>query len=214
MESAAPQSSTANRQSAIGNRQSPTTVLGIAASPRGDGNTDLLLREALRGAAEAGASTELYAIRGHRIVPCSACDRCRTTGRCAVNDDMTEVYDRLLAADRLVFASPIFFVAVSSHAKLLIDRCQCFWNLKHVIRKPLFDPPRPDRRGIFLSVCGSDKPAMFDGARRTLKALFSVLEFRFAGELCFPGVDAKGDILDHPTALAEAYQAGRLLASP
>lgn len=190
------------------------TILGIAASSRRDGNTDLLLREALRGAAEAGAETDFYAIRGHKIAPCSACDRCRLTGRCAVNDQMTEVYDKLLAADHLVFASPIFFVAVSAHAKALIDRCQCFWNLKYVIRKPLFDPPRPTRKGLFLSCCGSDRAWMFDGARRTLRAMFDVLEFQYAGDLCYTGVDPKGAVLEHPTALADAYQAGRQLLQP
>jgi len=46
-----------------------------------------------------------------------------------------------------------------------------------------------------------------------MKALFNVLEVEYAGELCYEHIDASGDILEHPTALAEAYQAGRALAT-
>ena len=188
-------------------------VLGLAGSPRHQGNTDILLAETLRGAAEAGAQTELVNLRDLEMRPCLECLRCEATGRCVVQDDAIVVHQKLIETDHLVFASPIFFVAVSAHSKILIDRCQCFWSLKYVLRKPLFEPPRPGRRGLFLAVCGFDKRWMFDGARRTIKALFNVLEFDYAGELCYQHIDAKGDILEHPTALAEAYQAGRALAT-
>ncbi|MBM4041271.1 MAG: hypothetical protein FJ290_22440 [Planctomycetes bacterium] len=80
------------------------------------------------------------------------------------------------------------------------------------MKMPLFDPPRPGRNGLWLACCGFDKRWMFDGPRRTVKALFSVLDFAWAGELCYKHIDAQGDILHHPTALADAYQAGRALA--
>ncbi len=188
------------------------TILGIAGSPRKDGNTDILLREALRGAAEAGAATEFLALRDLKMRPCIECGGCETRGRCVIPDDAQAVHAKLLAADCLVFATPIFFAAVSAQAKILIDRCQCFWALKHVLKKPLFDPPRPHRRGLWLACCGFDRQWMFDGPRRTMKALFNVLEFAWAGELCYKHVDAQGDILKHPTALADAYAAGRSLA--
>ena len=187
-------------------------ILGIAASPRGDGNTDLLLREVLRGAADAGAQTEFLALRSVQMRPCIECNACQKTGRCAVQDGMTPIFDKLVTADGLVFASPVFFTAVSAYAKIMIDRCQCFWSLKYVLRRPLFDPPRPERRGLFVGCCGWRKRSMFDGARRTVKALFDVLEADYAGELLYPEVDAKGDILAHPTALADARRAGAALA--
>jgi len=188
------------------------SVLGIAASPRKDGNTDLLLHELLRGAAAGGADVEFLAVRTCKMRPCIECNRCQTTGRCAVQDDALEVHEKLIAADHLAFASPVFFAAVSAYAKILIDRCQCFWSLKYIMNKPLFDPPRPGRRGVFLSCCGYDKLWMFDGPRRTVKALFNVLELQYAAELCYKQIDAKGDILEHPTAMADAYQAGLALA--
>ncbi|MBM4037041.1 MAG: flavodoxin family protein [Planctomycetes bacterium] len=190
----------------------PPTVLGIAGSPRKDGNTDALLREVIRGAAEAGAAVELLAARDLKMHPCTECDRCQTTGRCVIQDDAQGVHDKLLATDHLVIATPIFFSAVSAQAKILIDRCQCFWSLKYTMKKPLFNPPRPHRRGLWVACCGFDKRWMFDGPRRTIKAFFNVLDFAWAGELCYRHIDAQGDILEHPTALADAYQAGRAIA--
>mgnify|MGYP005836789321 CR=1 FL=1 len=190
----------------------PVSILGIAGSPRVGGNTDTLLHEALRGAAEAGARTEFLAARSLVMRPCIECDRCQATGRCAINDDAQAVHQKLLAADHLVFATPIFFAAVTAQAKILIDRCQCFWSLKYIMKKPLFDPPRPHRTGLWLACCGFPKRWMFDGPRRTIKALFNVLEFAYGAELCYSGIDARGDITRHPTALAEARQAGRALA--
>lgn len=189
-----------------------TTVLGIAGSPRKDGNTDSLLRECLRGAADAGATVEFLAARDLKMRPCIECNRCQTTGRCIIQDDAQLVHEKLLAADHLVFATPIFFAAVSAQAKILIDRCQCFWWLKHVLKRPLFTPPRPHRRGLWLACCGFNRRWMFDGPRRTIKAVFNVLEFAWAGELCYKHIDAQGDIQRHPTALGEAFQAGRALA--
>ena len=187
------------------------SILGIAGSPRKDGNSDLLLKEALRGADDAGAETELVALRDLALRPCIECNSCQRTGRCAIKDGMTPLFDKLLAADHLVFASPIFFVAVSAYAKAMIDRCQCFWSRKYILNLPLFDPPRP-RRGLFVGCCGWKQHWMFEGARRTAKALFNVLEIDYAGELLYHAIDDKGDILAHPTAMADALTAGAALA--
>jgi hypothetical protein len=188
-------------------------VLGIAGSPRRDGNTDSLLRAVLRGAEEAGAGTEFLAVRDLKLAPCIECGRCQRTGRCAVADDAQVAHEKLLAADHVVFAAPIFFVGVSAQAKQLIDRCQCFWWQKYVLCRPLFTPPRPERKGLFVSCCGSDLDWMFEGARRVVKAFFNVLEITYAGEVLHKSIDAKGAIQDHPVALDEARAAGRGLVT-
>jgi putative NADPH-quinone reductase len=190
-------------------------VLGIAGSPRRDGNTDSLLRAVLQGAEEAGAETEFIALRNLKLGPCIECGRCQRTGRCAVADGVQEVHEKLLAADHVVFAAPIFFVGISAQAKQLVDRCQCFWWQKYVLGTPLFSPNRPERRGLFVSCCGSELDWMFDGARRVVKAFFNVLEITYAGEVLYKSIDAKGAVRDHPVALEEARAAGRrLVAGP
>ena len=196
-------------------------VLGISASPRERGNTDLLLREALRGAEAAGAEVEVVALRDLKIGPCIECYRCARTGCCAVEDDYQAVYAKLLATDRLIFATPVFFMGVSAQAKLLIDRCQCLWARKYLLKQPLFadgprDPSaslRASRRAMVIAVGGTKGKKMFECVRLTMKYFFDAAEFAYAANLFVNQVDGRGDILKHPRAMAEAERLGRALAA-
>ena len=185
-------------------------VLGIACSPRRNGNTDVLLHAALEGARAAGAETELVALRDKQLSPCVECNSCFNTGACRVQDDYQGILDKLVATDRIIFASPVFFMSVTAQAKLLIDRCQCLWSRKYVLEEPLIQPAR-DRRGMVIAVGGSKGKRMFDCVHWTLKHWFDVLDMRFAAALYVNQVDAKGDAEQHPSAVAETRRLGRLL---
>jgi len=188
-------------------------VLGISASPRERGNTDLLLREALRGAEAAGAEVEVVALRDLKIGPCIECYRCARTGCCAVEDDYQAVYAKLLATDRLVFATPVFFMGPSAQAKLLIDRCQCLWARKYLLKQPLFaDGPR-DRRAMVIAVGGTKGKKMFECVRLTMKYFFDAAEFTYAANLFVNQVDGRAEILRVPRAMAEAARLGSAIAA-
>ena len=102
-------------------------VLGIYGSPRKGGNTDVLLDEALRGAGITGAEVSPVRCCDLKISGCAECGGCDQTGVCVIDDDMQEVYPKLLEANVVILASPIFFYGISSQAKALIDRCQAMW---------------------------------------------------------------------------------------
>ncbi len=97
-------------------------VLGICCSPRKEGNTEMLIREALAGAEAAGAQTELSTLRDKDIRFCDGCRSCDATGKCHIKDDMQIIYRQVLAADGLIFGSPSYFQSASGQAKVLIDR--------------------------------------------------------------------------------------------
>lgn len=98
-------------------------LLGIIGSPRGkNSNTLVLLESALKSAEDAGAETELIDITKLRINYCLVCDKCYKTGRCPVKDDFNAVYDKFLAADGIILASPVYFNSVSAQLKTFIDR--------------------------------------------------------------------------------------------
>jgi len=101
-------------------------VLGIVCSPRKEGNTEILVKEALKAAAEKGADTELLLVSDMNITPCSACDACLSGGGCVVDDDMQKIYERLEMADGLIFGTPVYFINVSAQAKAIIDRTYAF----------------------------------------------------------------------------------------
>ena len=97
-------------------------ILGICCSPRKAGNTELLIEKALEGARAAGAETELYRMAGRDIRPCDGCSSCRKTGVCHIQDDMQEVYEKMAAADGIIFGTPVYFYSMDAQAKTLIDR--------------------------------------------------------------------------------------------
>ncbi len=186
-------------------------VLGLFGSPRKGGNTDLLLEEALKGAETEGAEIERLRISDFDIMPCRECLACYEQGECIVIDDMQKIYPKLLEADIIILASPVFFYGVTAWVKALVDRCQALWARKYVLKDPYLGKGGKKRRGFLISVGGTKGEKVFDGAILTVRYFFDVLNADYAGELVFRQIDAKGDILKHASALHDAYEAGRRL---
>ncbi len=184
-------------------------VLGIAGSPRREGNTDTLLARFMEGAASKGAEVKTLYARDLKISGCKHCDACLVTGNCKIQDDMQMVYKEMESADRIVLASPLQFMTVTSELKALIDRCQALWARKDVLKVPPLGDQRP-RKGFFISVGGRRTiPNLFDAEIVTIKTLFRNMDVPYTGDLLIPGIDAKGDILKHPEHLEQAYKAGQ-----
>jgi multimeric flavodoxin WrbA len=196
------------KSSGLIQREEDMKVLGIHGSPRRGGNTEILLKEFLRGCKEGGAEVEEVFLRELKITPCLEIYACKKDGQCPIQDDMKALYPKLAEIDVLAVASPIFFYAVSAHLKAMIDRCQALWARKYLLNQPIA-PGRPGRKGVFLAVGGSKGGKTFDGALLTMKYFFDALDLTFHRSLLYKEVDAKGEILQHPTAIAEAYELGK-----
>lgn len=97
-------------------------ILGIVGSPRKNGNTEILMKEALRVARESGSVTEMFLMSEKHVAPCDACGTCFEVGSCVVEDDMQELYDMLERADGVIFGSPVYFGSVSAQMKAIMDR--------------------------------------------------------------------------------------------
>jgi len=187
-------------------------VLGILGSPRKGGNTELLLEEALKGAEAEGAEIERLRLTDYSIIPCKECLACYKDGNCIILDDMAKIYPKLLEADIIILASPIFFYGVTAWAKALIDRCQALWARKYQLKDPSLGKEGKRRKGFFISTGGTKGQRVFEGAILTAKYFFDVLNADYEGELVVREVDAKGDILKHPETLQHAFEAARRLA--
>ena len=186
-------------------------VLGLFGSPRRGGNTDLLLEEALKGAQAEGGEVEGLHLTDFSIIPCRECLQCFNEGKCIILDDMQKIYPKLLEADIIILASPIFFYGVTGWTKALIDRCQALWSRKYILKDESLGREGKRRKGFFISVGGTKGQRVFEGAILTAKYFFDVLNAEYVGALVFRQVDAKGDILNHPEALQQAFEAGRSL---
>jgi len=186
-------------------------VLGIFGSPRKNGNTETLLREYLRGCRDAKAEVEEVYLRDLKITPCLEIYACRKDGKCPIRDDMQNLYGKIVEAEILALASPVFFYSVSAQAKAFIDRCQAFWSKKYLLKQPIA-PGKGPRKGVFISVGGSQGEKVFDGALMTMRYFFDSVDMIFYKSLLYRGIDEKGEIVRHPTALAEAYGLGKEMA--
>ena len=187
-------------------------VLGLFGSPRRGGNTDILLEEMLKGAEETELQIERIIISQLKFSPCIECHGCDETGECVLNDDMEKVYPKLVEADCIILASPIFFYGVTAWTKAFIDRVQSLWVRKYRLKLPPEEPGRR-RKGFFISVGATKGARLFDGAMLTVKYFFDAVGADFAGQLLFKGVEDKGDIRNHPNALREAFEAGKALVN-
>jgi multimeric flavodoxin WrbA len=187
-------------------------VLGLAGSPRRGGNTDLLLAEVLKGAQSQGAEVKTIVLNDLDMTPCQHCDACFEAGACRFDDGMQVVYREMERADRIVLASPVQFMGVSAQTKIMIDRCQALWARKYILKQPPLGDSRP-RKGLFIAVGGMKLAKLFEPSLAIVKALFKVIDVEYAGDLLFPGVDKKGAIKQHPTALKQAFLAGQKLAA-
>ncbi len=189
-------------------------VLALLGSPRRGGNTDLLLEEMLRGAQSQETEIERVVLSDWDISGCRECRKCEVDGNCVIQDQMQKLYPKLLQADHIILASPIFFYGVTAQAKRMIDRCQALWARKYILKKTSVQERSPRRKGWFVSVAGSRGEKVFQGAILTVRYFFDALNVEYAGELTFGRIDSKGAIKKHPSALKEAFEAGqRLIAS-
>ena len=97
-------------------------VLILSGSPRKGGNSDLLCDEFMRGALEADNQVEKIRVTEKKIGYCSACYYCRQSGGvCAKKDDMAEILQKMIDADVIVLASPVYFYSIDAQLRTVID---------------------------------------------------------------------------------------------
>ena len=99
-------------------------VLILSSSPRRGGNSDTLCNEFMRGAIESGNEAEKVFLRDKTIHYCTGCSTCSLHGKpCPQKDDAAEIIEKMVAADVIVMATPVYFYTMSAQMKTLIDRC-------------------------------------------------------------------------------------------
>jgi len=181
-------------------------VLGIAGSPRRNGNTEILLDEALRGAKESGCDVTKLILNELEILPCQECGGCDETGICVVKDDMQKVFEEIERADFIVLSSPIFFGSLTAQAKAAIDRFQGWWIAKYILKKPRAEE---QKGGFFICVGGQERLDFFNNARMIVKNFFATASIKYVGDLYYPGINKKGEIKKCPEALKESFNVGK-----
>ena len=110
-------------------------VLIISTSLRVSSNSDLLAEEFLKGAKSAGHKVEKVELLGTQIAFCRGCFACSKLGQCVIDDDVNDIMKKVMHADVVVWATPIYYYEMSGQMKTLIDRMNAMYNLDYKFRE-------------------------------------------------------------------------------
>lgn len=163
-------------------------VLIISASPRKGGNSDTLCDEFIRGAQESGCEVEKVFLCDRKIGYCTGCGVCNSTHKCVQNDDMAEILDKMIKADVIVMATPVYFYTMDAQMKTLIDRTVPRYT--EISNKDFY---------FIVTAADTDQSAL----ERTIDG------FRGFTEDCLPNAHEKGIIYG-----TGAWQIGEIKRSP
>jgi multimeric flavodoxin WrbA len=173
-------------------------VLVISASPREGGNSDTLSDQFIKGATEAGHQAEKIFIARKDIKYCTGCLVCNDTHKCVIKDDMEEVLNKMVEADVIVMATPVYFYSMDGQLKTLIDRTTPRYS--EISNKDFY---------FIVAAVDENKKMM----HRTLEGLRSFTEDCLEGAVekgVIYGVGTRriGEIKTMP-AMQEAYEMGK-----
>ena len=173
-------------------------VLVLSASPRKGGNSEMLCDQFILGAQETGNNTEKIFLRDKKIGYCVACDFCKKSGGvCSQKDDTTEILEKMIAADVIVMATPVYFYTMSAQMKTLIDRTDArYTEIK-------------DKEFYFIATAAEGGEQItertFEGFRAFTDCLTGAKE---KGVISGTGVWHKGEIIGN-AAMSQAYELGK-----
>ena len=185
-------------------------LLAIHGSPRKNGNTEILLDSFLNGA-KNHFSIEKFRLSELNYQPCIECGNCEITGECILKDDFQVLYKKIIQADILVVATPVFFYHHTSYVQAFFERFQVFWVRKNILHLP--HPLNKKPKGILLSVGATKGKKLFEGMIRSFKYVLDTIYGVYLGGLFFREIEKKGEILNHPEYLEKAEEFGLKLKS-
>lgn len=191
-----------------------SSILGIGASPRAGGNSDVLLKAVLDAAAEAGARTESVLLRRYQFSSCVGCEACRKAKACVgLNDGMSLLYPMIEASRGLALVTPVHNYNMSALLKAFIDRLYCYYD---------FTDERPrgwssrlagqGRKAVLLCVGEQEEEENLGVTMEAMRLPMKALGFDVLGELPLLRVFDRGKVREREEAMSRARELGARLA--
>jgi len=184
------------------------SVLGIAGGTRTNGNSEILLDKALRGASEAGGDIIKISLLDRSISSCICpqSEDCLLTGICTVQDDMQSIYSAIRSSDLIFISFPIAFRSVPAQTKQLFDRTQAIWVSKYLLHEHIRN--KNIGKGFIISTADTDNSREFDGAIQSTRSWLTTIDFKEEERLLVSKVSQLNDVYSNKNALETAYQTG------
>lgn len=173
-------------------------VLILSSSPRRGGNSDTLCDRFADGARESGHDAEKIFLRDKNINYCTGCGTCIGGAKpCPQKDDMAEIATRMIAADVIVMATPVYFYTMCGQMKTMIDRCCARYT------------EMTGKEFYFILTAADESVPMMQRTVEDFRGFLDCLDDPEEKGIVY-GVGAwnKGDIIGNP-AMDEAYMMGK-----
>lgn len=173
-------------------------VLILSGSPRKGGNSDILCDEFAKGALDAGNEVEKIFVAEKKISMCTGCYFCKNNGgRCAFNDDMADILQKIIDCDVLVLSSPVYFYSISAQLKAVIDRTVARWT--EIANKDLY----------YIATSAEEEKDTLDTTLACFHGFARCIDgYEEKGTLYGKGVYEKGAVLHRPELMLIAYEMG------
>ena len=174
-------------------------VLVISTSMRNNANYDILADEFIKGAIASGNDAQKITLKDKKIAFCKGCLSCAHTKKCVIDDDVTEIFEKIKEVDVVVWATPVYYYAMSGQMKTLMDRMNALYSLDYKFRE------------IYLIATAADVPkSAIKGTLDALKCWMSCFGgVKLMGAIEGTGLTSPNEVKAHNNYLLEAYNMGK-----
>ena len=173
-------------------------VVIISTSLRGGSNSEILAKECEKGALAAGHEVELVSLKGKEIKYCIGCLSCQSKGVCVLKDDVAEIMEKVLAAEVIVYATPIYYYEMSGQLKTLLDRMNPMYPMNYAFRDI-----------YMIATAAENEGSAFEKAYNGLQGWVDCFEkAELKGLVTGGGIGDANDAPNHPDAMKKAYELG------
>lgn len=189
-------------------------VLGVAGSPRKNGNSDVLLRQVLKGVKQENMECGAIQLRDIQFQGCIGCEKCRKDKICTgLKDGMSLIYSPIVTSKGLVLVSPTHNYNITSWMKAFIDRLYCFYNFKNTIPRAwssrLADQ---DRKAVLVAVCEQENKKDMGFTLEAMRVPIEALGYHVIGEQAIFRIFDKGEVKEDAGSMEKAFILGKKLA--
>lgn len=189
-------------------------ILGVGGSPRKNGNSDILLNQALEGASQERLECSLVQLRDIQFQGCIGCEQCRKAKICTgLNDGMSLIYNEIISSKGLILVSPTHHYNITSWMKAFIDRLYCFYNFQNTVPRAWSSQlADQDRKAVIIAICEQNNKEDMGFTLEAMRAPVEALGYQVIGEQAVFRIFKKGNVKKDDEALEKAFALGKDLA--
>ncbi|WP_291319207.1 flavodoxin family protein [Desulfonatronospira sp.] len=189
-------------------------VLGVAGSPRKNGNSDVLLKHVLKGVSHERIQNGSVQLRDIMFQGCIGCEKCRKDKICTgLNDGISLIYSRIIASKGLVLVSPTHNYNITSWMKAFIDRLYCFYDFENTIPRAWSSRlAGQGRKAALVAVCEQKYKKDMGFTLEAMRIPLEALGYQVMGEQAVFKIFHRGKVKEDAQSLQEAFVLGKKLA--